>query len=234
MKKKLVTNDICIIGIGRFSSNLIQELQSTKMHIIAIDHDERVVNDISSLVDVAIIGDSTSEKFLKDNMIHNVDTIILGMSTDIQTSLLTATTLLDLGATNIIAKSTSITHEKILKKIGIQNIINPESVAAKKLSIQMLNSIMSSNNDVEIYDKNFSMGHTYLTNKKYFNTQIKDLDLEVEKVSLILVDRKGKTIIPWGLLELKEGDKLTLLGRHKVVYKVLELFNPSEKHTLIK
>ncbi len=227
MKKNNKTNDICIIGIGRFSSSLIQELQATKMHIIAVDHDERVINDISSLVDVAIIGDSTSEKFLKDNKIHNVDTIVLGMSTDIQTSLLTATTLLDLGANKIVAKSTSRTHEKILKKLGIEHIINPESVAAKKLSIQMLNSIMSSNNDVEIYDKDFSMGRAFLTNKVYFNVQIKDLKLEVDKVSVILVERKGKTIIPWGLLELKEGDKLTLLGKHKVVFEILELFNPN-------
>ena len=235
MSKK--TSEIVIIGIGKFSKNLIQALHNTKIHIIAIDHDEKTIADIANVIDVAITGDATSEKFLTDNGIHKVEKIIIGVGTDIQTSLLTATTLIELGAKNIYAKANSDTHEKILRQIGIKNIIKPESVAARKLATQLLNPIFDANVtdfEVEIYDDTLSIARVTLVNKKYFDIEIMKLGLPLEKVNIILVSRKGKNILPYGSLKLKEGDRVNVLGSHEVVYEWANKLGVAKENKIVE
>jgi trk system potassium uptake protein TrkA len=219
---KKVNNEVCIIGVGRFSLNLIKILSEANMHIIAIDTDENTVTEIVELVDVAIRGDATSAKLLKDNGIHKMDKIILGMGHNIQASLLTATTLIELGATNIYAKATTDTHEKILRQVGVRHIVKPEAVAAKKMATQLLNPIYdegATDFEVDVYDDDLSIAKVNMVNPDYLNMEIMKLGLPVEQANIILVNRKGKKILPYGKLKLLDGDRINLLGEHQTVYQ---------------
>jgi len=129
-----------VIGLGKFGMNVATTLFEKGAEVIAIDHDQTLIDEISGRVSVAINMNSTDERSLKLNRIQDVDVVILAIGNNIEVSVLTTVILKRLGVSNIYAKVDSKVHARILELLGVQNIIFPE----EQIGIQLANSLISS------------------------------------------------------------------------------------------
>jgi trk system potassium uptake protein TrkA len=117
---------VAIIGLGRFGDSLASTLFGMGHDVLALDPDERKVQDISSQVTHAVQGDGTNEAILTELGIANFDVAIVSMGSDIQNSVLSTILMKKLGVPYVIARANNELHGSILDKIGADKVVFPE------------------------------------------------------------------------------------------------------------
>ncbi len=127
--------NVAILGLGRFGSQLAAEFVSSGVDVLAVDSDPDRVNEISQSVLLAAEGDVTDVDFLESISLHNYDTVVVAIGSDVATSVLvTLTVKLRLRLNHVVAKSSSAEHTRALELAGADVVINPEREAAVRLA----------------------------------------------------------------------------------------------------
>lgn len=122
-----------VIGIGKFGSQTAKGLIENGEQVIAIDKNEEAIRDFKETCENIYILDTTDIPSLKEVGVAEVDTAIVSIGEDTESSILTVMALKEIGVKEVIAKAHSIIHGKILSKIGADRVIYPERDAAKRL-----------------------------------------------------------------------------------------------------
>jgi trk system potassium uptake protein TrkA len=123
-----------VIGLGRFGYNLAMALYRLNNQVLAIDSDKRTIEDIKDYVTEAVIADAKDLKILSEFIDKDVDGVIIATGSDIETSVLSVLYLKEIGVKHIIAKARSEDHGKILKALGVSEVIYPEKDIANRLA----------------------------------------------------------------------------------------------------
>ncbi|WP_174613104.1 potassium channel family protein [Virgibacillus ihumii] len=132
--------EFAVIGLGRFGGSICRELSMEGMQVLAIDNDEDKVNEYKNIASHAVIADSTDEVTLKELGIKNIDHVIVAIGDNIQASILTTVVLTDLGIKKITVKAQNEYHEKILNKIGADQVVHPERDMGKRIAHNIISS----------------------------------------------------------------------------------------------
>lgn len=132
--------EFAVIGLGRFGGSICRELSMEGMQVLAIDNDEEKVNEYKNIASHAVIADSTDEVTLKELGIKNIDHVIVAIGDNIQASILTTVVLTDLGIQKITVKAQNDYHEKILNKIGANQVVHPERDMGKRIAHNIISS----------------------------------------------------------------------------------------------
>ena len=132
---------VAVIGLGKFGFYIAKSLSKLNITVIAVDSDEEKVQQISQYVNNTFVLNSTSKIALEDVGIYNLETVIVSIGENIESSILTVMALKDLNNKNIIAKAINSTHGEILTKIGAFKVIYPEEIAGKILLKQLIDNI---------------------------------------------------------------------------------------------
>lgn len=122
-----------VIGLGKFGFHVAQGLAQQGEAVIAIDHSEDKVRDVSDVVQDAITLDSTDIRALREAGIADAEIAIVSIGENIEASILTVMALKELGIETIVAKAITQVHGQILSKLGAAKVIYPEMESAKKL-----------------------------------------------------------------------------------------------------
>jgi len=117
---------IAVFGLGQFGRAIAEGLTRKGVEVMAVDASEERVNDVKDLVALAVALDSTDERALRAVGLEQVQTAIVTMGTSTLASILTSALLKQLGVPRIIARSTTPLHERILRSVGVDRIINVE------------------------------------------------------------------------------------------------------------
>lgn len=136
-----MAKQIAVIGLGRFGESLCLELMAYGAEVFAIDCDEKSVDNISEQVTEALIADTTHEATIDELNVKQFDSIFVAIGDDTKASILTTLILKEAGAKNVWVKSKDKFHEKILKKIGADHVINPEFDMGKRISRSLLSNL---------------------------------------------------------------------------------------------
>ena len=117
-----------VIGLGRFGRAVCMTLNSLGYEVLGIDNDERRVNQAltDGIAAHAIQLDSTQRVALKEAGIPDFDTVIVAIGNYIEESVITTLNAKELGATYVVAKASSEIHEKLLKRVGADQVVFPE------------------------------------------------------------------------------------------------------------
>lgn len=223
MFKKNNKNSICIIGVGRFGSAVIDELLNQDIPILAIDLDEKELSKYANMPLITpIIADASDFKTLQKLGINEIETVIVGTPNNIEIVAI----LLELNVEHIIARASSIGHARVLKQIGVNLIVRPEKESGTRTALIATNSnfIKFSRSLTELGD-GFVIGSTQLLDAKYTNIPLKNLQFNKFNVSIILVKRANESFLPTGDFVLNLGDELTIVGKISNVTKVFGLLN---------
>ncbi len=112
MKKK----DVAVIGLGTFGYELALQLAQNGHHVLAIDTDDKKINQIKDEVDVALTADITDPDVLKKVQIDQFNYVILAMSSNLESIILSIVHMKKMKVPYIIGKAnTPIQKEVYLK-----------------------------------------------------------------------------------------------------------------------
>lgn len=203
-----------VIGAGRFGEATALTLTNLGHEVIVIDKDEDIINKLATQVTYAVVADVRNVSVLEEVGLHNVDSAVVSMGSDLESSVLAVMKLKDLGIDHVIAKAKSPLHSEILSKVGADEVIIPEYDMGRKMAHRL-----ATENIVEFYnvEGDYSILET-MAPKKWVGRNLAQLDLrKVYNVNLLGITRPGKGFI--GNLEptidIKAEDKLVLFGLDK-------------------
>lgn len=129
--------NVAVIGLGRFGSALALELVNSGHQVLGIDSDERVVQSLSGELTHVVSADTTDEETLKELGLADMDSAVVAIGADLESSILTASLLLQLGIKQVWAKANSSAHGKILRQLGVHHVIFPEYEMGRRVAHQV-------------------------------------------------------------------------------------------------
>ena len=127
-----------VIGLGRFGYSVAETLVKKGCEVLAIDRDEEKIQDISDIATFAVQCDATDERALKAVSAQNVDVAVVSIGENIEASILIVQTLREMGIKSIVAKAVAPIQGKILKNLGVKEVIYPERDTAIRLAHRLI------------------------------------------------------------------------------------------------
>lgn len=123
-----------VIGMGNFGLSLAMQLEENGCEVIGIDSSKQQVEAVKDCLSHTIIGDATNKEMLASLMMKDFDGAVVSIGQEMAPSILIALYLQEIGMKNIIVRAVNIDHGKILEKIGVSQVIYPETEMAVKLA----------------------------------------------------------------------------------------------------
>lgn len=127
--------DICVIGVGKFGSAIVNQLIEMKRHVFAIDSEEIKLTKVSRITSTAI-ADAADIDTLKSLGINQFNTVIVAAEDNVEI----VAALIELGVKHVIAKAKSIRHERVLRQIGVDVVVNPDAEAGIRTALIATNT----------------------------------------------------------------------------------------------
>ncbi|MBO2989098.1 TrkA family potassium uptake protein [Leucobacter tardus] len=141
-----------VIGLGRFGAATAGQLDRQDREVLVIEIDQMLVQKWADRVTHAVQADARSMEALEQIGASQFQVAVVATGASIESSVLIAANLVDLGIPQIWAKAISSSHGKILERIGVHHVIYPEREAGERvahlLSGAMLDFIQFDNNYV--------------------------------------------------------------------------------------
>ncbi|MCT2122688.1 NAD-binding protein, partial [Dietzia cinnamea] len=88
---------MAVLGLGRFGKSLALELMSQGAEVLGVDASDAVVQKIANRLTHAVVADTTDEESLRQLSVHEFDRAVVGIGSDLEASLLTASALINMG-----------------------------------------------------------------------------------------------------------------------------------------
>lgn len=133
-------NSYAILGLGRYGMAVAKELVENGADVLAVDHNEELVNDAISELPVCRCADITDPEVIKQLGISNIDVVIIAVSGSLETSVMATTLCKEAGVKNVIVKCSNEMHAKILSRIGADKVVLPERESGIRLAKNLLSS----------------------------------------------------------------------------------------------
>ncbi|WP_270409067.1 potassium channel family protein [Brachybacterium paraconglomeratum] len=125
---------VLVIGLGRFGAAIALTLEKLGTQVLAIDTDPDLVQKYSGQLTHVVRADATQPEVLEQVGAGDFRIAVVGVGTSIESSVLIATNLVDLGKPVIWAKAISSAHGRILQRIGAHHVVYPEADAGKRVA----------------------------------------------------------------------------------------------------
>ena len=125
---------VVVIGLGRFGKSLALELERDGVEVLGIDTSPRTVQSMANRLTHVVEADSTDEEAMRQLAVPEFDRAVVGIGTNLESSVLTASVLLGLGVTNVWAKAISQSHARILTQLGVHHVVRPEHDMGKRVA----------------------------------------------------------------------------------------------------
>ena len=129
---------IIIAGAGEVGFHLAKLLAYEKQDIVLIDTDKDKLSQVANSMDVAVIrGNSAYFSVLEEAQVAKAS-LLLAITSSEETNLATAIIAKKLGAKKTVARISNIEfllkkEKTALKQLGIDELISPESLAAREI-----------------------------------------------------------------------------------------------------
>ena len=222
---------IIIAGAGEVGFHLAKLLAYEKQDIVLIDVNQEKLDYASSHFDCATVkGSSTSYSVLEEADVKNVELFIAVTSYE-ETNLASSIIAKKLGAKTTIARISNLefflkTDILDLKSIGVDELISPESLAAREIKRLLAKSMVT---DTFEFDEGMLTllgitinNHNPLKDRSLKETAFLNPDHDFVTAAIL---RNGKTLIPHGTSKFRENDHAYFIAQPEGVEKLLDIGN---------
>lgn len=212
-----------VIGLSTFGQYMAQFLSERGFDVIVIDNDEGRVEKTKPFVKKGIIADATDKETLKNIGIEDVDAVIVSLGAHIDASLLTVLHLREIGVKEVFVKVLTEDHGKILKIMGIDNIIFPERDSAYTLAQRI------DNPDILDYIP-LAEGYSIIDlapPHSFIGKSLGELDLRnkfgVQVIIIKEIIPENIILIPRASHIIKDSDILVVMGKNEDLARLKKL-----------
>jgi trk system potassium uptake protein TrkA len=211
---------VAVFGLGRFGSSVATTLSDEGMEVLAIDSDLALVQRLKDDVALAVSCDATSREELVSLEVGRMDVAVVAIGDDFESSVLITLLCKELGVPYVVAKALSHEQQRVLMKVGADEVVLPEEQMGRWVAENLLrHSIV---NLVELPD-GYGLGTVALPDE-WAGQTLGELGLiERERLNLVQVHRPtadgGEKAfpLPSGSFRLESGDLLDVIGPNAVL-----------------
>lgn len=202
---------IAVIGLGQFGYQLALALAADRHEVLAVDKDERIIDALKDKVAHAVIADAEDPKVIEQLGLQDFDRVCVTIGEDFGASLVVTGNLQEQGVKQLYVRSINPVHDRLLKLMRIENIIQAEELAARQLAKRM--GIRGATRHFGLSD-NFGIVELHVP-VWLIGRKLLEADLRGRcSVNLVTVRRAVGEIIgvPTPDLVFAEGDELVVFG----------------------
>ena len=179
-----------VFGLGRYGIAVAKELVENGREVIAVDNDEKIVNDVAAYLPVCKCADVTDAEVISRLGIGNIDTVIVCMANNLEASVMAITLCKEAGVRTVIAKCSNEMQQKILLRVGADQVVFPENESGIRLAKNLLSSgfidMISLSTDVSIVEINVK--------NEWCGKNLIELNLRKKYGFNIIAIKKGDTV----------------------------------------
>lgn len=217
-KRKIEKKQYVVMGLGRFGTSVAKQLEANGCMVLAVDRDERRVNNVAEYVTRAMCVDITDEEAILELGLGNFDGAVVSIGHNLDAAIFAVMSAKEQGIPKVIAKAYDETQGKILTKVGADEIVYPEREMgyhlAKNLAFGRLLDAVELTAD-------YSIAEIPLL-REWRGKNLIELKLrEKYHVNVIAVKRGSDLeITPPADKPFLDGDVLVILGKNDVLNRL--------------
>lgn len=121
-----MSRSIAVLGLGKFGRSLAESLYSLGMDVMVVDRDPELIRDFTSKSTVAVCANLEVEEEIQALDLQHMDMVVVCMGTSLAPSVMCVLEAKNQGVPFVMAKALSKQMSTILKKVGADQVINPE------------------------------------------------------------------------------------------------------------
>lgn len=179
-----------VFGLGRYGIAVARELINNGMEVIAVDADEKIVNSAAMELPICKCADVSDPDVIRQLGISNVDVVVIAMANNLEASVLAVTHCKEIGIKTVIAKSANEMHQRILTRVGADQVVFPENESGIRLAKNLLSFGFV---DMVSLAKNVSMIELDIR-PEWVGKNLIELNLRRKYSVNVVAMRKGETV----------------------------------------
>lgn len=210
-----------VIGLGRFGTEVAQELCRLGCEVLAMDTFSERVQSLEKAVTTAVTGDSRDLQTLRALDVANFDCAVVCIGGDLAASVLTVMNLKELGVQEIVCKAHDEVHRKVLEKLGATKVVIPE----KENAIRLAKSL-SATNVLDYIELSEDHGIVEVPAPAgWVGKNLMELQIRAKLGVNIIAIRRGEeiTVSPAADFVIYSGDVVVIVGDTAALKKVQKL-----------
>ncbi len=222
-----------IIGLGNFGASLAEKLTSQGNEVIGIDTRMIKVDALKEKISHTICMDATDEFTVSGLPLKDTDIVVVAIGEDQGANIMVTALFKNLEVKRLISRAINPLHEKVLKAIGVDEIVHPEEETAerwaKKLCLTGVVDSFELSEDFSIVEINLPIKYegkklSEINIRKKYNllvlTTIKSSRVE-SLVGRSLKESKVQGVASADLI-LEKDDVLVVYGANKDIQSLLK------------
>lgn len=213
--------EVGIIGLGKFGLQLGISLMELGNTCVGIDIDSAKAYHARDALSQVYEGDATDMDTLADLKFQTLDMVAVTIGNHLEASILTVLALQELGTEYILVKASNPVHKKVLERLGIKMVVQPEIDEAKRLALKLDNPGLV---DLLPIGKGVVVQEAAVEN--WSGKSLRELNVRsASNVLVAAVRADGESayrFVPDPGRKLEPGDSLLLMGYGEDVRKVLK------------
>ena len=179
---------VAVLGLGKYGKSLAENLYRLGADVLAVDRDEKIIEDFAGKCTSAVCADLSSEDEILSLGLKNMDIVVIAMGDDLAASILTLNLAKEQGVPLVVAKTSSERMSSILRKIGADKILDPEREGGERSARILLSSVFK---DYFKLDDNMYMVEM-LPEKEWIGKCLSELNLRSKKnLNVVAIRNKG-------------------------------------------
>jgi len=210
-----------VIGCGRFGGSVAKTLTRLGHDVLAVDKDEKIIQEISTHVTHAVQASGTNEQAMYSLGIKNFDVAVITIGSNIQSSIMATLIAKDAGVSYIVSKAQGELHAKVLYKIGADRVVFPEREMGERVAHNLIaHNILDY---IELSPEYSIMEVTALD--QWIDKSIMEIDMRAKYGISIMAIKHGKEInvAPSASDMIHSEDILVVIGHKNDLKKIQSL-----------
>lgn len=207
-----------VIGLDRFGRSVAKNLEQNDCMVLAIDKDQKKVNQISDYVTSAMCLDITDEEVADELGLNNFDAAIISFANSLETAVLATVCIKERGIPFVIAEAYDEIQGKVLEKVGVDKIVYSE----QEMGAHLANNLAFDHiiDCVEV-SADYTIAEIQ-TPASWEGKSLIELNLRKKyEINVIALKRNNEiNVTPVADMPLLKDDVLVILGKNDILKKL--------------
>jgi voltage-gated potassium channel len=232
MKKRMkrMRDHIIVCGAGSTGRNVIEELLTTDVPVIAIDLNEHELRELADKYPKAefsyIVGDATDDDIIAQTNLPTARGLVAALSSDKDNLYLTVSARQSNPGARIVARCAELSHVEKIRRSGADAVVSPNFIGGMRLVSEMLRPAVVRFLDDMLRDNRtkFRIEEVTLNDASAFGATLRDARVRERFGMTVLAvrakDNQSWTYNPDASEKLEAGMTLVVLGSPDQVAKL--------------
>lgn len=207
----MAKTQVGVIGLGKFGFKFGQTLIKHGLEVVGIDQDPENVKRSQHLFTQVYVADAMDKQVLQQLGLADLPHVLVSVGDSIAASSMIAMYLKEMGVPTVWVKAINSEHEKLLLKVGADEVIIPEHLAAQQMASRIAIPGL-----IERLPFGPNMAIKEVQIEKWAGQSLREINLTNRlRVQAVAIKKHGESdfqFIPQADDPLGKGDILILIG----------------------